>query len=40
LDFVFIPEYGMIGASMAFLAVETVALFWIVSVYRIRIRAV
>jgi O-antigen/teichoic acid export membrane protein len=38
LDFVFIPKYGMIGASIAFLAVEAMALLWILFVYRMRMK--
>lgn len=38
LNFILIPRYGIIGASVAFLCTETLALAWIMCVYWNRIR--
>jgi O-antigen/teichoic acid export membrane protein len=38
LNFVLMPEYGMIGASISFVSAELLALIWILVVYRKRIR--
>lgn len=37
LNFVLMPKYGMIGASVSFLAAESLALAWILLVYRKKI---
>lgn len=39
LNFLLIPRYGMIGASVSFLFAELLALVWILWVYNTRIRA-
>ena len=36
LNFILMPIYGMIGASISFVIVETVALLWIILVYKKR----
>lgn len=38
LNLVLMPKYGMIGASVAFLSAELLALIWILAVYHKRIR--
>lgn len=38
LNFVLIPKYGMIGASISFLAAESLALGWILWIYNKKIR--
>ena len=38
LNFVLIPKYGMIGASVSFVAAEALALGWILFIYDTRIR--
>jgi O-antigen/teichoic acid export membrane protein len=38
LNFVLMPKYGMIGASIAFLSAESLALIWILAVYNKRVR--
>ncbi len=39
LNFLLIPKYGMIGASISFFFAELLALIWILSVYNNKIRA-
>jgi O-antigen/teichoic acid export membrane protein len=38
LNFVLMPKYGMIGASVSFLSAELLALIWILVIYHKRIR--
>jgi O-antigen/teichoic acid export membrane protein len=38
LNFVLMPKYGMIGASISFVSAESLALIWILVIYRKRIR--
>ena len=38
LNFILIPKYGMIGASISFLAAEALALGWILRIYNVKIR--
>ncbi|MBU0881240.1 MAG: flippase [Candidatus Omnitrophica bacterium] len=39
LNFLLIPRYGMIGASVSFFFAELLALIWIITVYNNKIRA-
>lgn len=38
LNFVLMPKYGMIGASISFFCAESAALIWILAVYHKRVR--
>lgn len=37
-NFILMPKYGMIGASVSFVLAESLALIWILTLYRINIR--
>jgi O-antigen/teichoic acid export membrane protein len=37
-NFILMPKYGMIGASVSFMLAESLALVWILYLYRIKIR--
>lgn len=39
LNFILIPRYGMIGASISFLCAEALALLWVLRVYEKRVQA-